>query len=392
MYPRLCHLPENNSFFLFGARGTGKSTLLRQSQFLTGADTLWIDLLDPATLERYALTPAFLSEQLKARPETRWVVIDEVQRLPELLNLAHWHIEDSKRRGQPIYFALTGSSARKLKRGQANLLAGRAWLRHLHPLTRDELGADFRLEDVLAWGSLPAVLALTDASARTEQLRAYCAVFIAEEIVAEQLVRNLQPFRRFLQVAAQSNGKIINASKIGRDAGADYKTVQGYFEILEDTMIGYLLHPFHSSFRKRLSQKPKFYYFDPGVARAFSGTLDSPLTHETFAFGNAFEHWVILEAVRTAAYRKVDARFSYIRTKDDAEVDLVVERGGRPICLIEIKSTTRVARDDVAAVSTLVKDLSGSVAYCLSRDAAAREIDGVRCLDWERGLDEILAP
>ena len=211
MYKRIPKLLKSNSFFLFGARGTGKSSLLRAE--FQDSNALWIDLLDPETESQFIASPNRLSEQISQQRRTpEWVVIDEVQKAPKLLDIVHLEIERRK-----IKFALTGSSARKLKRGGANLLAGRAFLNHLYPLTHRELDSEFDLESTLAWGTLPKIYQLNTNEEKSEFLKAYVNVYLKEEVLQEQLVRNTEAFRRFLPIAGQMNGKIINFNSIAKD-------------------------------------------------------------------------------------------------------------------------------------------------------------------------------
>jgi len=383
MFNRLIKLPENNSFFLFGARGTGKTFLLKQ-RFKTSR-ALYIDLLAPDQNETYSLRPRTLSEQLAALGrETEWVIIDEIQKVPKLLDVVHQQIESSH-----FKFALSGSSARKLKRGGADLLAGRAFVNHLFPLTAREIGENFSLEQALTWGTLPRLFALETAEDKRDFLRTYTHTYLKEEITAEQVVRRLDPFRRFLVVAAQMSGLIVNFSKIAREVGASAPTVQTYFEILEDTLVGFLLEPFDESVRKRQRDNPKFYFFDTGVQRALNRTLTVELKPQTYAFGLAFEHFVINEINRLQLYAKKEYRLSYLRTKDDVEIDLVIERPGLKRALVEIKSTERVTEDNVRALQRLAKDIANSEAFCLSLDPTSKKIGEVSCLPWQRGLEEI---
>ena len=383
MIPRIQNPMRSNSFFLFGARGTGKSTLLRQ--FFAGDKTLWIDLLDPEQQNRYAVRPDELAQQVRAGlGELDWVVIDEIQKAPRLLDVVHSTIETHGTR-----FALTGSSARKLKRDSVNLLAGRAFVYHLFPLTSRELGDAFDLTRALHHGTLPGLLRLTSDEERKAFLRAYALTYLKEEVWAEQFIRKLDPFRRFLAVAAQCNGEILNYSNIARDIGADHKTVASYLEILEDTLLGFLLEPYHESVRKRQRQAPKFFFFDPGVARALSGTLNVELVSSTYGFGRTFEHFVLSEIVRLSDYRQKDYRFSYLRTKDGAEVDLIVERPGSRTALVEIKSTDRVDERDIRDLCRFLPDFPGAEAFCLSRDKARKRIGDVLAVPWQEGLEEL---
>ena len=374
---------SERSFFLFGARGTGKSTFLRH--YFENEEVLWIDLLLPEVEDRYASRPQILAEQIAAMADTAgWVVIDEVQKVPKLLDVVHARIEATGTR-----FAITGSSARKLKRGGVNLLAGRAFVSHLYPFTSSELGDAFDLDAALAYGTLPGHLALKNAADKADFLRAYALTYLKEEVWGEHLVRKLDPFRAFIEVAAQCNGELINYSRIARDVGVDTKTVQSYFQILEDTLVAYMLEPYHRSVRKRQSQAPRFYLFDTGVCRALSRTLNVPLNHGTYAYGRAFEHFIVTEIFRRSDYLKTDFRFSYLRTKDGAEIDLVIERPGQSTALVEIKSSDRVDRTDLRHLKALSDDIPNSCAMCLCTESLARVVDGVRVLPWNQGLTEI---
>ena len=380
MIPRLISPLPGHSFFLFGARGTGKTTFLRE--YFKQSANLWIDLLDPEQEDRYARNPAELSQQLAAnRQHLEWVVIDEVQKVPKLLDIVHSLIETKRLR-----FALTGSSARRLKKTTVNLLAGRAFVYNLFPLTHRELGPRFDLDQVLRYGTLPTLFSLNTEEEYQAYLRAYALTYLKEEVWAEHLIRKLDPFRRFLEIAAQSNGEIINYSNIARDVGADHKTVASYFEILEDTLLGFIVEPFHLSLRKRQLQSPRFFFFDPGIVRALTRMLAVPLKPKTYAYGKAFEHFVIIEIIRLSSYYQKDYRFSYLNTKDGAEIDLIVERPGQPLVLVEIKSTVHVTEQDVRQLVRFKKDLPGSEAICLSKDPVKKEIKGVLSLPWEEGI------
>ncbi|MFO1258557.1 MAG: AAA family ATPase [Gammaproteobacteria bacterium] len=379
---RSLKLPEHRNFFLFGARNTGKSTLLKNRYGIRGA--LWIDLLDPALEERYARDPSILqAEVLALESEIQYIIIDEIQKIPKLLDVVHKLIESTEKK-----FIMTGSSARKLKHGGSNLLAGRAFVYHLYPFTSFELDEAFQLNDALKWGTLPGIFSMTNDEEKTSFLQAYAQTYLKEEIWVEQFIRKLDPFRKFLEVSALSNGKIINVSNIARDVGVDDKTVKEYFSILEDTLIGFFLEPFQHSFRKRLSAKPKFYYFDPGVVRALSRMLSVSLLPSTSAYGEAFEHFIILECLRMAAYYKSEYRFSYLKTKDHAEIDLVVERPGEKILFIEIKSSTDLRKEDVASYSKIVSDFGECEAVCFSRDEKAKCFGEINVLPWQKGIEK----
>ena len=384
MFRRLIKLFQNHSFFLFGPRGTGKSTLLAE-RFST-KHSLWLNLLDSSIAEELMANPAHLYAMVKALPASvTHVIIDEIQKVPRLLDEVHRLMEEKLGKE----FILTGSSARKLKRGAANLLAGRAFVSHLFTLSCFEIQDAFDLDVALQWGTLPKVFALDTQQEREAYLRAYATTYLKEEIVEEQIVRKLPAFRRFLEVAAQSNGKIINFAHIARDVGVDEKTIKEYFIILEDTLLGFFLEPYHNSFRKRFTEKPKFYFFDTGVTRSLAKRLSVPLQQRTFAYGEAFEHFIILEIMRLASYYKPDYRFSYIRTANDVEVDLVVERPEKPLLCIEIKSSNTIEASDISAFVRLTRDIPDCEAVVLSQDRFMKKFDHVTAYPWRQALVEI---
>ena len=383
MFRRLLQTTRRNSFFLFGARGTGKTTYIRNA-FNPDA-VLYIDLLDAEIEDAYRRTPQRLERQVRALPQAvQWVLIDEVQRAPRLLDVVHRLIERTEKR-----FVLTGSSSRKLRRGASNLLAGRAFVYNLYPLTVPELKDAFDLEDALRWGTLPGIYALEENEDKQSYLRAYALTYLKEEIVAEQIVRRLDPFAQFLEVAAQANGTIINYANIARDVGADPKTVISYFSILEDTLVGFLLPAFHRSIRKQQRVNPKFYFFDTGVKRSLDRTLDVPLNARTYEYGKAFEHFVITQIAHLSRYRYPDWRLSYLQTGAGAEIDLLIDRPGTATVLIEIKSSTRVDDRDVRNLARFTGDFADPLALCVSRDPARLKINGVLCVHWREAIEEL---
>ena len=318
MVERQVNILIHHSFLLFGARGTGKTYLIER--LLDPKNTLTINLLDPLEEQLFSLDPHELLRRLEALPESvTHVFIDEVQKVPKLLDLLHDRIEKTQ-----LIFALSGSSARKLKRGGANLLAGRAFTYYLFPYSSQELGNQFVIYNALRWGTLPKIYTYTTAEERQLYLQTYVTTYLKEEIAEERVVRKLDPFRRFLQIAAQTSGQIVNYTNIARDTGASVKTVQNYFQILEDTLIGHIIPPFHESIRKRQLNNPKFYLFDEGVRRALNRTITIDLVESTRAYGIAFEHFIINEMIKRNQYLRKDYEISYLKTYDDAEIDLVV--------------------------------------------------------------------
>ena len=383
MFDRLLQTTRSNSFFLFGARGTGKTTYIRHA--FDPDTSLYVDLLDPEIEDAYRRTPHRLEHQVLALPDAvEWVLIDEVQRAPRLLDVVHRLIESTGKR-----FVLTGSSGRKLRRGASNLLAGRAFVYDLYPLTVPELGDSFDLDDALRWGTLPRIYSLRENDDKQAYLRAYALTYLKEEIVAEQIVRRLDPFRQFLEVAAQSNGMIINYANIARDVGVDPKTVISYFSILEDTLVGFFLPAYHRSVRKQQRANPKFYFFDTGIKRSLDRTLQVPLNTRTYEYGKAFEHFVVTQIAHLSRYRYPDWRLSYLRTGAGAEIDLVIERPGQPEAIIEIKSSQRVDDRDVRSLARFTGDFANAAALCVSRDRTRMRMDGVLCLHWRDALAEL---
>lgn len=380
MIPRLSSLPDDESFFLFGPRGVGKTTTLKSLPLFTKA--LYINLLLAHEESRFAKNPDELIAIVKGLPANiTHIIIDEVQKLPKLLDIVHELIETTS-----IHFILTGSSARKLKYGGANLLAGRAFVYHLHPFVYSEISEQFDLNENLQWGMLPKLFEYKAVDKKQHYLRAYTTTYLKEEIWAEQFIKKLDPFRYFLEVAAQSNGKLINFANIARDVGGDVKTIQNYFSLLEDTLLGFFLPAFQHSFRKRLSKTPKFYFFDPGIVSALSGLLAVPLSESTSRYGEVFEHFIILQCKYLASYYHPDFKFSYLKTKDDAEIDLIVERPGQPLLLIEIKSTHSIQEHHLTTLQSLAADLSTCEAICLSQDPYRKKIGSIAVWPWQLGL------
>ena len=385
MFNRSFNPPLSRSFFLFGPRSTGKSTLLKD--FLPETKALWIDLLDPDTEAAFARSPsrltAILDQELSQNKPRNWVVIDEVQKNPALLSLVHLHIQKKKFR-----FALTGSSARKLKRGGADLLAGRASWFDLFPLTHIELGTAFQLDEVLKWGSLPEIFELTEID-KKRFLKSYCNIYLKEEVIAEQLIRKTQPFRNFLELVALQNAQIVNYSKFAKDCGVDTVTIQTYFEILQDTLIGFELLPFHESVRKRVRKNPKFYLFDTGVTRALAGLIEDTLSPRTSLYGKCFEQFLVVEIYRLIKYAEKQWKMSYLSTKDDVEVDLIIEKSKSERWAIEIKSSQKIDLQEVASFERIAKDIPHAQLLYLSQDPVSQKHGAVLSMPWQSGLEKI---
>ena len=334
----------NNSFFLFGPRQVGKSTLLQNEK-----PDLIIDLLNPELQLSYNKDPNLLRYQVDDMDKgvSAKILIDEIQRVPKLLDIVHALMELRPE----INFILCGSSARKLRHGASNLLGGRALYRTMHPLTFEELSDDFNLQWVLAYGSLPKIYNILKQK-RTDEardfLRAYAITYLREEIKAEALVRNLQGFQNFLDVAVAQYAEQVNFSSVSRDCQVALSTVREYYSILEDTLIGFFLYPYLKSERKRMSRQPKFYFFDNGVTRALSGILNDPpnLPEQ----GRLFEQWIIQEIVRFNEYHQKDWKLFFWRTSHGAEVDLIVSRGTKLLYAIECKYKRQISSSDLSGL------------------------------------------
>jgi predicted AAA+ superfamily ATPase len=345
--------PPRESFFLFGPRGTGKSTWARAAL----PDALWIDLLDPETLRACTARPERLAERLAAEPGKRTVVIDEVQRAPELLSVVHSTIETRK----GLRFVLTGSSARKLRRGAANLLAGRALVKSLHPFLAAELGPRFRLERALAVGMVPLVV---DSANPEEKLRAYHALYLKEEVQAEGLVRNVGSFARFVEAISLSHGAVLNLSNVARECEVSRKTVEGYLGILEDLMLGARLPIFTRRAKRLLAGHPKFYLFDCGVFRA--ARPRGPIDAETELEGAALEGLVFQHLRAWNAYRNERNTLAYWRTRNGREVDFVLH-GSDGFVAIEVKNSRRVHPLDAQGLRAFREDYPEARALLLHR-------------------------
>ena len=337
---RTLHLPAPpaESFFLWGPRQTGKSSLLRS----TYPDAVWYDLLETDLFLRFTERPSLLREELLALGKPRLVVLDEIQKVPLLLDEVHALIE------RKWVFALCGSSARKVRRGHANLLGGRAIRHELFGFVSRELGRDFDLVRMLNHGYLPRHYLGSTPSAR---LRAYVGDYLKEEIAAEGLIRNLPAFSGFLGAAALSDGELVNFATIARDCGVSGPTVKEYFQILVDTLLGRFLPAYTARPKRRVILSPKFYFADVGVVNLLAkrGTLRPG----SELFGKAFENWVYHELSAHRSYSGLHYGISYWRLAGGTEVDFIIDD---PLLAIEAKSTSRVQADHLRGLRELAKD------------------------------------
>ena len=367
MFTRRLRLPPpgTETFFLWGPRQTGKTTLLQAAY----PDALWIDLLKAEEYRRYVQNPELLRGELAARPTVRQVVIDEVQKVPQLLDEAHWLHE---RRG--IRLALCGSSARKVKRGQANLLGGRAVRYELLGLTAHEIGREFDLDRMLNHGYLPRIY-LSDEPRRL--LNSYVADYLKEEVAAEGLVRTLPVFSGFLNIAALSDAEIVNFSTIARECGVSSHTVKGYFGILEDTLLGRWLPAYTRRPKRRVIGAPKFYFADAGVVNHLARRGE--LHRGSELYGKAFENWVFHELCAHNAYTETFATLSHWRLASGIEVDFVINDMQ---LAIEVKATAKITADHLKGLRSLAQDhprIKQRVVVCLEAKSRRTE-DGILIL------------
>jgi predicted AAA+ superfamily ATPase len=383
--PRLLRRPDL-SFFLFGPRGTGKSTWL---QYVL-PEALRLDLLDASLFLELSRDPHLIEAIIGNRPENSWVVLDEIQKIPALLDEVHRLMESRRWR-----FALCGSSARKLRRGGANLLAGRALTLSMESFSYAELGKTFNLDFALNWGMLPFVHNEPDSAA--DILAAYVNTYLKEELQAEGLIRNVPPFIRFLAVAGQINGQILNVQNISREAAVARSTVDTYFTVLNDTLIGHILPAWRPRLKVREAAQPKFYWFDPGVARAAAGLLRDPT--DRLWQGTALETLLYHEL---RVYNEVSRKYrqvSYYRTPAGVEIDFIIEtarrRPGSPPRVVAIE-TKRAERWDRAWNKPMrnLADTSGIKVeriigvYCGSR---IYRFDDIEILPLEAFLDALFS-
>lgn len=367
--------PARDHYFLLGPRGTGKTSWCEHQY----PDALRIDLLNPVISRRYAAEPEYLIERVAAQPHAAEIVIDEIQKVPSLLEVVHLLIE--RKTGQQ--FILTGSSARKLRRQGVNLLGGRALHKHMHPYMAAELGSLFRLQTALERGMLPVVWAAHDSTAALE---AYNALCLHEEVQREALVRDIGAFSRFLQAMSFSHGAVLNLANVSRECQVSRKTAEGYLQILEDLMLGFRLDVFSHRARRELAVHPKFYFFDTGVFRANrpAGPIDSPTELE----GAALEGLIAQHLRAWCDYSPGKHALYYWQTRSRVEVDFILY-GESGLYAIEVKNSKRVDGSDLTALRQFAADYPQSRRYLLYRGEDRLKRDDVSCLPCEAFLREL---
>ncbi len=378
MFTRSLQLPEpgTETFFLWGPRQVGKSTLLKERY----RDARWVDLLKSEEYRRYLTRPEYLREELEADgwEYGRQIVIDEIQKVPRLLDEVHWLMEN---RG--FHFALCGSSARKVRRRSVNMLGGRAVRYELRGLVSAELGDAFELDRILNHGYTPRMYE----SQRPRRLQnAYVSDYLKQEIAEEGLVRNLPAFSDFLDAAALSDGERVNFSNISRECGVSDKAVKGYFEILEDTLLGRWLSAYRRRRKRRVAVAPKFYFADVGVVNSLARRRR--LTAGTELYGKAFENWVYHELSSAISYREIDLDLSFWRLPSGIEVDFIV---GDIILAVEAKSSSKITRNHLKGLRTLINEhpeVERRVVVCLE-PRARRTADGIEIVPAKRFVDAL---
>lgn len=345
--------PESMSFFLLGPRGTGKSTLIKDSF----PDSIYIDLLLPDVFRTYLSRPERLRELAMANRDKKVIVIDEVQKVPQILEVVHSLMEEKK----GWQFILTGSSARKLKKSGADMLAGRALMRRMHPFIAAELKSRFRLEDAIQQGMIPVVL---DSANPMDTLQAYVDLYLREEVQMEGLTRNVGNFSRFLEAVSFSHGSILTVSNVARECGVERKVVEGYLHILEDLLLSFRLPVFTRRAKRSTAQHPKFYFFDTGVFNALRPS--GPLDRSEEKAGQALEGLVAQHLRAWIDYRHPVANFYYWLTSAGTEVDFVVY-GKDLFWAIEVKNATQIQPRDLKALRTFGEDYPEAERFLLYR-------------------------
>ena len=372
----LATLLKKKSFFLLGPRATGKSFLIAEQ---LGEHAIILNLLRSNIYLKLSQSPWELESIINAAligKKDPIIVIDEIQKIPELLDEVHRLIEEKKWR-----FLLTGSSARKLKHGHANLLAGRAWTAHLFPLSFSEI-PQFDLDHYLRYGGLPSIYPSDNPE---EELTAYTQTYLYEEIQAEGLVRKLPQFLRFLQISALNNGQLLNFAKISNDTGIAATTIRDYYSILEDTLIGFMLEPWGHSKKRKAVSTAKFYLFDCGVAHALADT--QTLDRNSDLYGRSFEHWIALELRAYLDYRRSKDRLGFWRSVQKHEVDFTIADH----TAIEVKSSKKITPHDIKGLITLQEENIFKRFFLVSQDTIETKQGAIHCLHWKTFLTRLWA-
>jgi len=362
-------LPPDRSAFLWGPRKTGKTYWINR-RF---PDSILIDLLKTDLFADYASRPSLIRERYQKHRGL--IIIDEIQMVPDLLNEIHWLIENTN-----VSFLMTGSSPRKLRRGHANLLGGRAWRYNMTPLTLSETSG-FDLEQVVVSGLLPPHFLSSDP---VRDLRSYMADYLKEEIAAEAVVQHIPAFAEFLRVAAITSGELLNYTNVGRETGVSAKVVRSYFQILEDTLLGFRVSPWRRAINRRLIETEKFYLFDVGVTNYLARRTPKTGTPE---FGKSFEHIILMELKAYQTYRNPELDIRYWRTSTGYEVDFIL---GDMNVAIEVKGTPRVNSSHLRAMRALMEEHTVEHAVIVSLDKEPRRLDsGIQVLPWQVFLGEL---
>ena len=370
-------LPRRQSAFLWGPRKTGKSTYLKE-RF---PQSLVFDFLDTDLVLEFSKRPALLREQLLAKDPSvlkHPITLDEVQKVPHILDEVHWLIEN-----KGLQFILCGSSARKLKRGQANLLGGRAWRFEMFPLVSAEM-EDINLLRALNHGMIPDHYAQDEYQ---KSMKAYTTDYLKEEVFAEGLTRNIPAFSRFFEAMGYSHGQLTNYSNIARECGMDSKTVKEYYQILEDTLLGTMIAPFKKrQSRQVINQAPKFFLFDVGVAGALANR--HLMEERGELFGQALEHFIFMEIRAHSSLRELNYDINFWRTKSGLEVDFVLGRGE---VAIEVKGAHRVDRKELRPLMAFREEYAPRATLVVCNEKVERIHDGIRIMPWRVFLADLWA-
>ena len=380
-------LEDGSSTFLFGPRSVGKS-VLAEDYLAQKANSFAINLLHNEEYRRYLINPELLRREVEQaiKPgEVLTILIDEIQKVPAILDEVHSLLMTHSKN---IQFILTGSSARKLKKGAANLLAGRALTLKLHPLSFAEINID--LDIALQFGTLPDIY--LKASNRSRKLKAYVETYLKEEIKEEALVRKVDSYYRFLELAAQYNGCTTNYKKIADKTGVSSQTVKEYYSILADTLIALHIPAWSYSVKKQIVSSPKYYFFDCGVLNAVKGELATELKESSFRYGDLFENYIICEINKLNDYLETDYKLYHWRTNTGQEVDLILSKGpsDKPKA-VEIKSSEAVEKKDLTGLKSFKSDNPNAKLYCLCRTPRRYKIGDIEIYPWEEGILKLLS-